>query len=771
MEVPRLIDVCVQVAACHLSTPSNLSLLARIPEPELAFKIWKCWNISCDAKRLHHTVARGESGAVTTSAAMELTSERVCLELDVEERNSLAVLHAFAKGFWQPQRIAITTDASTWSLAHIWHISSNLRGCFNLKSPDGLTALLHLPSLAALNLSGLEQIDDAIGGLLAQLSSLQVLNLSGTRVGDVAVGCLTYGSRVQAWSESNKQEVPVQASSWARTKVHQIHLARTAVSDTSMTYLSSLQHLTFLDVRSNGVRRSALQPLERRFPQIHLVQGSVLAASSALAAAIMNHPWLFVCACPPKQQAEDTAAERDNQTARSWMQQWIRSDEGSDDVMDACTDACGVDVMSDDCDEYADMFGDSIDGEDECVDGGEGGLVPLRVGKRILTASDLMQILDDPFWGSTLLGNDVLDQIYRDLLSAPPAVKPVDRRPGFFGVNEPPKRSDYRSRVTVSLSDGCSGSPLRKNQIAVGFYKQAHEAASARDITLLYLTDGLYKPVGRASDLNFCMGSMRKWEAAVKSGPEGVKKLLVDMKIRSFFFRSEGEAHSEYVSGNKFMVRAEGGLQLAYSFLSGDGKSSHLTTCKPIRPEKPKKSGVKKDVFAFWNAHVAAREARKKPARAAAKAAGPKCHAGPSFGAAAGSACRGPVPPSRAAEPTCGTAPVITPVLGTCENVKASLLAGKNLLVQGPAGSGKTVFINYVIVPGLIEKNLDVLQAKHGVPLLASDVLGNEVLVCSTTGISAMAVAGSTLHSIMGIQKCQGSYESIKAVLMDSYEP
>jgi len=67
-----------------------------------------------------------------------------------------------------------------------------------------------------------------------------------------------------------------------------------------------------------------------------------------------------------------------------------------------------------------------------------------------------------------------------------------------------------------------------------------------------------------------------------------------------------------------------------------------------------------------------------------------------------------------------------------------------------------------VIVPGLIEKNLDVLQAKYGVPLLASDVLGNEVLVCSTTGISAMAVAGSTLHSIMGIQKCQGSYESIK---------
>eukprot|EP00798_Chlamydomonas_sp_ICE-L_P002730 gene2731-biopygen7888 len=46
-------------------------------------------------------------------------------------------------------------------------------------------------------------------------------------------------------------------------------------------------------------------------------------------------------------------------------------DEGSDDVMDACTDACWVDAMSDDCDEYADMFGDSIDGEDECVDGGE----------------------------------------------------------------------------------------------------------------------------------------------------------------------------------------------------------------------------------------------------------------------------------------------------------------------------------------------------------------------------------------------------------------
>eukprot|EP00798_Chlamydomonas_sp_ICE-L_P027595 gene27595-7231_t len=274
------------------------------------------------------------------------------------------------------------------------------------------------------------------------------------------------------------------------------------------------------------------------------------------------------------------------------------------------------------------------------------------------------------------VGNGVLDKICRDLLSAPPAVKLVDRRPRFFGVNKPPKRSDYRSRVTVSLSDGCSGSPLRNNQIAVGFYKQAQEATSARDITLLYLTDGLYKPVGRASDLNFCMGSMRKWEAAVKSGPEGVKK-----------------------------------------------------------------------------------DARKKAARAAAKAAGPKCPAGPSSGAAAGSACRGPVPQSGAAEPTCGTAPVIPPVLGTCENVKASLLAGKNLLVQG---SGKTVFINSVIVPGLIEKNLDVLQAKHGVPLLASDVLGNEVLVCSTTGISAMAVAGSTLHSIMGIQKCQGSYESIK---------
>eukprot|EP00798_Chlamydomonas_sp_ICE-L_P015147 gene15147-21209_t len=316
--------------------------------------------------------------------------------------------------------------------------------------------------------------------------------------------------------------------------------------------------------------------------------------------------------------------------------------------------------------------------------------------------------------------------------------------------------------VTVSLSDGSSGSPLRKNQIAVGFYKQAHEAASARDITLLYLTDGLYKPVGRASDLNFCMGSMRKWEAAVKSGPEGVKQLLVDMKIRSFFVDLKEKHIVSYVSGNKFMVRAEGGLQLAYSFLSGDGKSNHLTSCKLNPPEKPKKYGVKKDVFAFWNAHVAAREARKKAARAAAKAAGPKCHVGPLSGAASGSACRGPVPPSRAAEPTCGTAPVIPPVLGTCENLKVSLLAGKNLLVQGPAGSGKTVFINSVIVPGLIEKNLDVLQAKYGVPLLASDVLGNEVLVCSTTGISAMAVAGSTLHSIMGIQKCQGSYESIK---------
>eukprot|EP00798_Chlamydomonas_sp_ICE-L_P005961 gene5961-31083_t len=257
-------------------------------------------------------------------------------------------------------------------------------------------------------------------------------------------------------------------------------------------------------------------------------------------------------------------------------------------------------------------------------------------------------------------------QICRDLLSAPPAVKPVDRRPGFFGVNKPPKRSDYRSRVTVSLSDGSSGSPLRKNQIAVGFYKQAHEAASARDITLLYLTDGLYKPVGRASDLNFCMGSMRKWEAAVKSGPEGVKQLLVDMKIRSFFVDLKEKHIVSYVSGNKFMVRAEGGLQLAYSFLSGDGKSNHLTSCKLNPPEKPKKSGVKKDVFAFWNAHVAAREARKKAARAAAKAAGPKCPVGPLSGAASGSACRGPVPPSRAAEPTCGTAPVIPPVLGTC---------------------------------------------------------------------------------------------------------
>jgi len=147
-------------------------------------------------------------------------------------------------------------------------------------------------------------------------------------------------------------------------------------------------------------------------------------------------------------------------------------------------------------------------------------------------------------------------------------------------------------RVTVSLSDGSSGSPLRKNQIAVGFYKQAHEAASARDITLLYLTDGLYKPVGRASDLNFCMGGMRKWEAAVKSGPAGVKQLLVDMKIRSFFVDLKEKHIVSYVSGNKFMVRAEGGLQLAYSFLSGDGKSSHLTTCQPIPPEKPKKSGV-----------------------------------------------------------------------------------------------------------------------------------------------------------------------------------
>lgn len=70
-----------------------------------------------------------------------------------------------------------------------------------------------------------------------------------------------------------------------------------------------------------------------------------------------------------------------------------------------------------------------------------------------------------------------------------------------------------------------------------------------------------------------------------------------------------------------------------------------------------------------------------------------------------------------------------------------SLLSSKcNVLIQGCAGTGKSRLIRTQLTPWLCDA--------HGVPL--HDV-ESRILVTSSTGLSAMAINGRTLHSVMGI--------------------
>ena len=117
-----------------------------------------------------------------------------------------------------------------------------------------------------------------------------------------------------------------------RSNVQQLHVAWTSVTNTAIPWLLALEHLKFLDVRGTGVRRQSLQQLERNFPQLHLAQGSVLTSSAALAAAIVNHPWLFVCACDPAAHSTHAAAAaaQDNGAGPpgSWLARWSREGTG-----------------------------------------------------------------------------------------------------------------------------------------------------------------------------------------------------------------------------------------------------------------------------------------------------------------------------------------------------------------------------------------------------------------------------------------------------------
>ncbi|KAG2448335.1 hypothetical protein HYH02_006917 [Chlamydomonas schloesseri] len=196
----------------------------------------------------------------------------------------------------------------------------SLRDCALLQ-PHTLAPLVYLaPTLRYLDLSGAAAVDDGTAGVLASLRHVEVLNLNYTAVGDATMAALTYGARVAAWVRTHGAAPPPEAAAWPELSVHRLHLAGTRVTATGVAQLVDLQRLSFLDVRGVGVPRAALRPLEARF-SLSLVQGAVLAASNALAAALINHPELAACACPPADMAALSQASPAAASARSRRRQ------------------------------------------------------------------------------------------------------------------------------------------------------------------------------------------------------------------------------------------------------------------------------------------------------------------------------------------------------------------------------------------------------------------------------------------------------------------
>ncbi|KAF5841470.1 hypothetical protein DUNSADRAFT_12635 [Dunaliella salina] len=123
-----------------------------------------------------------------------------------------------------------------------------------------------------------------------------VLDVSFTAVGNALIEALCYRLRIEAWCTAQGEPPPPGTNRWHRCRIQHWQLAGTRVSEEGVSVLTLMDRLTLLDVRRCGVPRAALAALERRFPLLRLVQGSVLSESVSLAANVINSE-AFACAC------------------------------------------------------------------------------------------------------------------------------------------------------------------------------------------------------------------------------------------------------------------------------------------------------------------------------------------------------------------------------------------------------------------------------------------------------------------------------------------
>jgi hypothetical protein len=147
--------------------------------------------------------------------------------------------------------------------------------------PEALGLLPGLPGLRSLSLSGLQQVTDAAGPILASLPLLEVLDVGGTSVGDGIVDALTYSRRLAAWAQQQgaypAPELPVgdpyspysfrvlkiltaaptlagrplsaEQQGWPHISLKRLTLQGTHVTQACLPLLEAMEGLQYLDVR------------------------------------------------------------------------------------------------------------------------------------------------------------------------------------------------------------------------------------------------------------------------------------------------------------------------------------------------------------------------------------------------------------------------------------------------------------------------------------------------------------------------------------------